>query len=263
MTTILTTTTTERILRTLGLTALFGVFSGWFLYDAYVGYPRHNLEKMIESLNPVPQSLPAVDERITADAFNAWVTTVGDLKKARLTRKDIVDKLGPPGWENPAKDEMRYFGRGGSVRVLLAGDLVKDGGFDVAEHNDVDLAWQKILGFMLLPVGVGMVFQLVRVLTTRVELSDAGLKVRGRPTIPFEAMTGIDISRYAKKGFVDLSYSQDGAAKKVRLDDYVIREFKPIIEEISRRQGFDIVLPTSRSDEADEDEQSAEVTDHS
>ncbi|MFQ5414981.1 MAG: hypothetical protein ACE5E6_11035 [Phycisphaerae bacterium] len=229
MTPIESSTTTERIVRTLGLTVLFSVFSGWFIYDGYVRYPLANLKKAVESLDPVPDELPPINESINQTMADEWIA---DVSQNRRTRSEIIARLGAPGWESPDHKEIRYFGTRGVLGFAMFGDLVTQAVYEAGDKNDLE---QKLLGFALLPVALGFVIQLVRVITTRVVLSDAGLKVRGRPVIPFDAMEAIDASRYRKKGFVELSYTHGGRKKSVRLDDYVIRDFHPIIREICER----------------------------
>ncbi len=245
MTPIVTPTTSERILRTLGLTALCCVFSGWFLYDGYVGYPAQNLEKAVEALDPVPEQLPTIDPAITNAGVEPWLT---DFRQERITRADILEHFGPPEWESPARDEIRYFGPGGVLRFSLSGDLLRDAAYVAGEKDDTELAWQRILGYLLVPVALAMILQLLRVLTTRVVLDDDGLKVRARALIPFDAMTGLDAARYRKKGYMDLSYTVDGKPRKVRLDDYIIRDFRPIVTEICERCGLENPLPPPQSE---------------
>lgn len=244
MSPIVSPTTTERMLRTLGLLGLFSLFSGWFIYDGNIGYPEHNIKKAIESLDPVPDDLPPIHQDVNQESTESWVF---DSTAEPRDRAEIIEQFGPAGWENPSGDRMCYFGPGGMLTLKVSGDQVLSGDYQPGDKPDSELMWQKLLGAIMLPVALIMACQLVRVITTRVTLDDNGLKVRGRPVIPFDAMTGIDAAKYRKKGFLDLSYTQSGKNKKVRLDDYVIRDFKAMITEICRRNEFDNPLPASGS----------------
>ena len=243
MTPIASGTTFDRILRTCALAALLIVFGGWFLYDGYVAWPAENLEKAVQALDPAPQTPPAMNDIVTPaagrDLLEEFEKKQGTAE--RLTRSDIERRLGAPGWESTegARTELQYFGRAGVLKIELRGDLVAGGGFIDGYHNQKELTNQLIFGYALVPVAVIMLVQLVRVLTTRVVLSDEGLKVRGRPLIPFDAMTGLDAGAYRTKGFVDLVYQYQGDQRRVRLDPYVIREFAPIVTEICTRRGFE------------------------
>jgi hypothetical protein len=249
MTPIISPTTNERIIRTLGITAMFAVFSGLFLYDGYVGYPNKNIAKAVESLDPVPSELPAINPAVTYQSTESFVGE--DFAEAK-SRQDLEDVFGAPGWVNSDATESYYFGPGGVLRLELDGDLVRLVEYVPGEKDDVDLSIQKWLGFVLAPFALLMLLQIVRVLMTRVELSDDGLKLRGRKVVGFDAMRSLDATQFRKKGFVDLSYDDNGSSKTVRLDDYVVREFRPIVEEICRRCGFDSPIEETVEGKAEE-----------
>ncbi len=253
MTAIVSPTTTERTLRTIGLLALFGFFSGWFLYDATVGYPHKNLKKAVEVLDPVPDELPPINERVTSKNIAALIPKQGE----PTPMSEFVEKIGEPGWKNEAGDSAYYFGPGGRLRLGLVGERVVRAEFTEGVHTEMDLSFQKVLGGMLVPLTLVMLLQLVRVVTTRVELSDAGLKVRGRSPIPFDAMQNFDATNYKKKGWLELAYQDGDRTRTVRLDDYVIREFRPIVAEICARCGFDDPLPQQQSEVAQADSASS------
>lgn len=251
---IVSGTTTERILRTLVITAMLTVFSAWFLYDGYVTWPRDNLEKAVEALSPVPDELPTINTAITGSAARQFKTEL-DAKRAtgdRLTRKDLNDRLGQPGWQDTDEGVIRclYFGPAGVMEVQVRGDLLTGVTYDEAMKDEAELIMQKVLGYGLLPLAVAMIFQTVRVVTTKIVLSDQGLQFRGRPVIPFEAMTSLDTANYSKKGYVDLVYSLGGKSKKVRLDQYIICEYRSIITEICGRRAFENPLPAPTSEDA-------------
>lgn len=247
MNTIVSPTTTERIVRTVLLMGMIGVFSGLFLYDGFAGYPKKNLHKAVEALDPVPDELPVIDPGITRAVAESVSKQV---QEQRVTRRDIVEELGQPAWENELGDDLRYFGPGGALVLALTGDLVQRVSFLPGEKREADLLVQKVIGFGLLPAAVFLVFQLLRVITTKVVLSDDGLKVRGRPLISFDAFTGLNAEKYRKKGYLDLAYEDQSREKTVRLDDYVIREFHAIVSEICGRCGFD--NPLSSPEQKDE-----------
>ncbi len=248
MTPIVSPTTNERKLRTLGLLGLFGACSGWFYYDGTVGWPEENIKKAVESLDPVPAELPPINPRISADAT---AECLREVQEKRVTRENVLSLFGAPGWErqrsNDRPGDIRYFGPGGMLSLTPDGDRIIAASYVKGKHDDGEIYFQIFLAVGLLPAVVGMVFQFVRVLTTQVTLSEDGLKVRARPTIPFDAMSGLDASRLRKKGFIDLAYTHNGTAKTVRLDDYVIRDFRPIIGEICSRCGFADPLPPPKA----------------
>ena len=179
---------------------------------------------------------------------------IGESTAAILTRgmaiSDVEERLGPPAFSDDA--QAVYFGDAGMLLLPLRnGKLKEDSVWTSGSHNQIDLFIQLALAIALTPVSLFALFHLGRVLTTRAELSDAGLKLRGKPLVPFDAMTAMDASRYRKKGWLEISYSLDGRDGRVRLDDYVHREFAVIVREICSRKGFESPLRESAGDDGD------------
>lgn len=253
---IVSGTTTERIVRTSIMTIVVVVMCVLFFKDGYISYPQKNLEKAVEALDPMPEpdAWPEIDKNIGQETFNAFQEETRD---ERLTRADIIKRFGEPGWERPAGDQMCYFGPGGVIQIALEGDLVdqNQSRFVSGYKSESELFLQKVIAFVLLGLSLVMLFQFGRVITTRVVLSEDGLKVRGRPVIPFKSILRIDNSRYRKKGYMDIYYTRDGKEPSVRLDDYVIREFRPIIEQICAKCGIENPLPSPKDAQTKEQPQ--------
>ncbi len=252
MTPIVSGTTVDRIVRTCAITLMVVLFCGWFLYDGHVAWPRENLEKAVQALEPVPDELPEMNDAVTPAAATALLEEMEQKRgtSERLTRGDVEKRFGAPGWEQrkDGRVELYYFGSAGALRLQLRGEVVADGAFVDGYHDHVELMTQLIFGYALLPFAAIMLIQLVRVLRTRVVLSDEGLRIGRRPTIPFEAMTGLDASAYRAKGYVVLKYQEQGRERQVRLDSYVIREFSTIVSEICRQRGFENPLKRERAE---------------
>ena len=158
--------------------------------------------------------------------------------------------MGPPAFSD--ESQAIYFGEAGMLLIPLrrgkvAGEVVWQPG----PHDQMELYFQLVMAIGLTPVALFALFHPGRVLTTRAELSEAGLKLRGKPLVPFEAMNSLDASHYSKKGWVEISYTLGGRDQRVRLDDYVYKEFPAIIREICTRKGFESPLPDSAGDDAD------------
>ncbi|NOS99043.1 MAG: hypothetical protein HOP29_00260 [Phycisphaerales bacterium] len=240
MSTIISPPPAERVLRSVTMMAVLAGFSGWFVYDGFLGWPRQNLATSVQALFPIPDPLPAIDSRITAPTADA---VRGEFNAAgRFTRGDLLRRLGEPAWSGTVEGTTHawYFGPGGVLKVAMTGDLVSAVNFQSGGHDESELRWQKILGFGLTPFALFAVFRLMRDLTTRVRLDDAGLKLAGHPAIPYSAMTSLDAARYRKKGIVTLAYDLNGSSRRVRLDEYAIRDFRPIVRIICDRRGFDV-----------------------
>jgi hypothetical protein len=245
MTPIISGTTLERIIRTTLLFLLFGGFSAWSFRDAYYAYPRENMERTLKDKLGVgvPDPPPALHKEITAESVEG-IESIGSLS-------EISARLGVEPYRHPEHENMvLFFGPGGSLPVEVKGDAITPGEWiDGPSHGGTDLALQKVMAYGLAPVGIALLIQLIRVLTTRVRLDEGGLSVRGKPAIPFDAMTGFSAEMYKKRGWLELHYLLNGQAAKVRLDDYVIKEFRTIIEAICERKGFDNPLPPPEDEE--------------
>ena len=235
MVNIVSPSTNARILRSVITAGVVTVFGVWFLYDGYVGYPRENIVKAIESLNPVPDELPRIDAGVTKKLAEELA---GELLERRLPREFVYERLGQPAWLNEAGDDARYFGPGGMLGISFKGDAVEDLFFNPGVKDEIELMWQKILGSGMLPIGIILILQALRVLTMKFVIDDNGLTLGGRRTIPFDAMTGLDADKLRRRGYIDLQYSVNGQSKQARLDDYVIRDHRAIITEICARRGF-------------------------
>lgn len=230
---IISGTTTERIVRTLGLVILVTAFAIAYLWDGYVGYARENAEKLADSLGLALDEPPATDPKLTATSARRLVEEFGP-----GTRADAVtDRLGPAPIQR--EEEAYYLGPGGYLRVRTEHGAVVDAQWTNGPlRTEGDLVWQRRIGYVLGVLGVILLLQAVRVMSTRVTLSDAGLKVDGRPVIPFAAMRALRANGRGKSARVELTYSLDGREGQVRLDDYVVKEYRAIVTEICERAGF-------------------------
>jgi hypothetical protein len=114
---------------------------------------------------------------------------------------------------------------------------------DGPQHDSASLLFQKAMGFGLAPIGIGFLIQLVRVLLTRIRLDNAGLSLQGRPPIRYEAMQGIRADRYSRTGWIELDHTGAGGVQSVRLDSYVHKEFRPIVQAICDEKGWTNPLP--------------------
>ncbi len=225
-------TTAERILRNAALALLVVVFACWFLWDGYVGYSRENVAALVNSLGLNPTQIPEVNSNLTADEARQLLQEVAD--GAALEEVGYV--LGDPSLEH--NDAAYYVGPGGYIVVHLARGRVQQAAWRHGLHTESELRWQRWIGYVMALAGLVSVIHLMRVVTTRVSLTDAGLKVRGRPVIPFEAMTVLSTGKHGDPGAVAIEYSIGGRAGLVRLDSYVVKELPAIVSDICERAGF-------------------------
>ncbi len=243
---IVSPTTTERLLRTMAMTAMLAVFSGWFLIDGYITWPAENLTDAVEALDPIPTPLPTIDPAVTSDIAKRLAAELEDkrITPDRMTGEDIIQQLGQPAWQKTEAGETRYvyFGPAGVIDVTLNGDVVDSISFKEGVRDEIELAIQLIFGYGMMPLVAIMLIQLVRVATTKAVLDQQGLRLRGKPLIPFEHMKRLDTALFQKKGIVDVVYTAGNKEKTVRLDHYVLRDFRRIVTEICSRCGFESPL---------------------
>jgi len=144
--------------------------------------------------------------------------------------------LGSPAIER-GKDAY-YLAKGGHLRVRWDQDRAAVAEWIDGVHTETDLAIQRWFGYVLGLLGVIYIIQFVRVVTTRVSLTDQGLKLRGRALIPFAAMRSLRRDRSGRSARVELGYSLGGRDGFVRLDDYVIKKLSAIVAAICGQKGF-------------------------
>lgn len=232
MTPIISGTTVERIIRTLLFSVLVDVFAVLYLWDGYVGYQRQNARELAKLLGlPTDAAPPTQGELSTVEGRRL----AAELKPGEELSK-VAGHFGSPSVRLP--DAAYFLGPGGWLKLGMRGDRVQEATWTSAGHTESDQQLQRWIGFVLLVVGVGATFQLARVLSTRATLSDAGLRIGGRPPIPFEAMTELRKPASGRVGIVELAYESDGRSGVVRLDDYVIKKLPAIVAAICERKGL-------------------------
>ena len=229
--------TKERIVRTALLAIMILGCAAWFLRDGYFTYPRANVEAVLETKLGVtpPDPLPTIDPRFTA-RFDPGISG-GEPPE---TLEEVISRLGGKPYRPPNSDNVAYyFGVVGSLELVAQTDQsVVASWTDGPIHGASDIQWQRWIGFGICPIGLALLVQLIRVLKTRVSLTDDGLRLGGKGVIPFDAMTGISADRYRKAGDVDLKYSLGSKPLSVRLDNYAIKEFPAILTAICEAKGF-------------------------
>jgi hypothetical protein len=230
--------TLEQIIRKGIFVGMVVVFGAYFAYDGFIGYPRKNLDQIRKSQpEMVPLEHPPINWRVTVRNTERIVAD----KLTSLAK--VEEQLGRPDHQSEDGLSSYWFGPAVAMKVTTIGkDVIPRGNIRRAEatyHNERSISTQKILALVLAILGVPLIVHYLRVLTYSVRLDDQGLKVSGKPLIPFEAMTGLDAARYRDKGRVELQYKRDGQDATVRLDDYWIRDFTPLINALCERKGFE------------------------
>ncbi len=225
-------TSTERIIRTAILVTLSVGFSIAFFWDGHVGYPRENLEKLVESLGLQPVEPSVIKQNLTR---------VKGLQIAKDTPASaefatVVDAVGEVSLEKG--DDAYFVGPGGYLRVTRDANRVASIRWAEPTHTQTDLQVQIWFGYLLGVVGLCFIAQFLRVITTRAVLSDSGLKLRGRAVIPLSAIQAVDPDPSGRTGCVLLKYDLNGTPRTVKLDRYVIGKLGDIVTAICDQRGF-------------------------
>ena len=225
-------TTTERIVRTTLLVVLTNVFGIAFLWDGYVGYARDNAEQLVGSLGLDPDPFPAITPEFTSAEAHRVTQDVSPGTDAA----SVEGLLGRPTLEHG--DDMYYLGPGGHLRIRLDRGRVASAKWIDGIHSESELAHQRWIGYGLGALGILFLVHFIRVITTRVILTDDGLKVRGRPMIPFASMDALHADRSGRRGRIELEYSLAGRRSLLRLDQYVVKHLPAIVAAICERKAF-------------------------
>jgi hypothetical protein len=253
-------TTTERIVRTTILTAMLVGYALWCLWDGYYAYPRKNVQHLKENLTPIPDTPPAINPQVTRSKV---VSISGRLRnKEEVTEADVIALLGEPAAREKAAPQgpqakwFFHFGPGGMAKITIKdGKTVRAKWVDGLKKES-DLFTQFLMGGVVGALGLLMLLQWIRAVTTRIELTDGGLKVNsqgglrfgGSPLIPVEAITSLGTDDYKKKGSVQIHYAlADGTEGEVEINDYVHRAFPQVVGEICHQRGW--VNPVKGFDE--------------
>ena len=229
---IVSGTTTERVIRAGLVVILVGAFAVWYLRDGMTVYPQDNVRDLVRSLGLELDPLPAINPMITADA----ATHVADKLRPQDDLQAVSPWLGQPTFEH--EDNAYYVGPGGHLRLRIVRERIAETAWTPGTYSETDLRWQIRIGYALSIVGLILLARFVHILTTRVVLTEAGLKLRGKPLIPWEAMTGLRTDAYAGRGYVELDFRTERRSGAVRLDSYVIKELPAILQRICERRGF-------------------------
>lgn len=230
-------TSKEHLRRLAIFLALCVGFGGWFVYDVRVRYPRANAALLAGSFDPVP---PPVEVERLKSRIN-W--NIALASKERIagaeTLEAVEDVLGEPTYKDQhGKGAYQYLGPGGLLTVNHSGGMVTSVNWKDGVHTPADLTWQWVFAAICGVVALIVAVRLWSAWRIRVVLSEAGLSPAPGRVISWEQMTGLRTEQYRQKGWLELQYDSEGAAKQLRLDSYKIREFRPLISALCGRKGF-------------------------
>jgi len=229
MQSIVSGTSTERVVRTLLLMLLIDGFTVAYLWDGYIGYARQNGRELVRLLGLPADTATPINPTLTAGEGQRLAQAV----KAGDELSAVTAVLGQPSLEHGG--DAYFLGPGGWLKVQLTGGRIASAAWTNGPKTESDQQWQRWIGYALAVVGLIVAVRLALVLATRLTLSDAGLQVGGRLLIPMDAITDL---KAARAGCVDLTYLQNSMSHSIRLDVYVYKQLPRIVAIICERKGF-------------------------
>jgi hypothetical protein len=180
--------------------ALCLLFTGWFAYDGYVGYPDAN-DRYIGRLLNVELPQARIDAELAPDLEN-WSRNGGWRKASPEARRRMDDLVKSPrnrsdhsNWKSP-----------GDVRL------------------------QQSLVWVLLALTAAAVAWFFHAQRRRATADDSAVSPRNGLFIPWDRITQIDNRRWKSAGIVEITYlDPQDRPRTARFDDYLL-EREPLLE---------------------------------
>ena len=224
-------TTNERIIRALLVTVFVGGFAGAFLWDGYVRYAQNNAVQLVRSLGLDETAKLVVKPNLTADEARRLAQRIAE----GAAFDTLAAMLGEP--QLARGDDAYYLGPGGHLRIHQERGRVESVEWRDGVHTDTDQVLQRYLGYALGLVGIGLIVRLVRVVMLRVSLTEAGLKITGKPIIPWDAIAAPRAANVKSGRCIELDYTLTDRRGRIRLDDYLVKDFDPVVTALCDKKG--------------------------
>lgn len=221
-----------------GFVALLCVgLTGWFGYDGAVGWPRKNLK---EAQRQIPTKLGrsveglTFGERPTQEDFKQLVAA----KPATLA--EVEAALGSTAQHHKTEGDLTtayVISQYGMAVVPLRSGRVQAAELSWIKWYKNQDEIRSQFYWMLVPAAFGIyaLLRFLRAQTLRVAMDDQALIYAGK-RIPYDQMTGFE--NYSPKGWVDLVYRENGAERRLRLDNQRVARYDEVVELISATRGF-------------------------
>ena len=205
-------------------------FGLWSLYDGKIRYPEVNRDYrsfLAGHLDQSPDSLRTVYD-------------VGDPALQRL--RERLQEFAPK-WNEHWKSERRgWLAKRGwkdmdPSKVLHQEPAAAPGMrgkvyLTTAIHSEWDIRTQFIMAAICLPIGLYLLYRLVRMAPRRLAADEDTLYCIEGPEIPFESITSIDKKKWDRKGIAWVHYEQDGKNGKALIDDWIFKGAAAVLERI-------------------------------
>ncbi|MEX0776741.1 MAG: hypothetical protein WD042_13645 [Phycisphaeraceae bacterium] len=184
------------------LALMFLGFSGWFLYDGFVKYPRQDL----------------------------IYREFQDFKQKHAGSGDSSDKLSDL-WNAYALEK-------GYPQVNPQADMTTGQAEPGKAHSDSDILTQKGLGFALLPLGLFFLFAVVRLKGRWISSDGSALITSWGQRVPFDAVTLLNKARWKSKGIAVVLYTDESSqVGRLVLDDWKYNR-QPITDLVKETESY-------------------------
>ncbi|MCG3127891.1 MAG: hypothetical protein CHACPFDD_02764 [Phycisphaerae bacterium] len=211
--------------------------AGYFVYDWKVGYPSANREEARKQLALKPEEPLELRDKPTKGEYDALLA---EFAAKRTLGADRVRSLGEPirRATDPQNGEVaETFGDtlGYGVIVSRGGAVTDVRPWRDWKHSASTIEGQMYFAVLCLLLMLYPLSRLIRALTLRVVLDDAGLDYAGK-RVGFDAMTGW--KNFDRKGWVDLVYRGESGEALLRLDNQRVKGWDALLAAISEKRGF-------------------------
>ncbi len=141
------------------------------------------------------------------DGFNAWPAENARIEQIKVEQRQTSD----PQTLTRLTDELKT----------------------LKPHTPTDILMQRVLFFLLPPLGIAYLIWTIYNSRGVYRLSGQTLEVPGHPPVDFDEVTAIDKQLWDRKGIAFIDYNHAGKTGRLRLDDFVYQA-KPTREIFKR-----------------------------
>jgi hypothetical protein len=179
--------------------------------------------------------------------MGAWFMYDGFVRYPESNRKyDALVKRLSAMETDPRRDEATYLSLTLQVKAM-------------SRHDELGILVQKLLGFTLPPVGVGLLAYWLRKSRGEVRLENGVLSIPGSPAVPLSSIDELDKQLWDRKGIATVYYTlDDNTTGKFGLDDFVYQAhpIRAIVKAIEgEMQAQDETLAQAERQRLDREEQ--------
>ena len=187
-------------------------------------------------------------------AMGVWFVYDGFVAYPEANRKydELVKQLNAME-KDPGRDEAKYL----SVTLQVKSS---------SRHDDFSILLQKILGFVLPPIAIGLLIYWMRKSRGEIRLENGVMTLPGSPAVPLSAIDELDKELWDRKGIVTVYYTlENNTTGKFGLDDFIYQAhpIRAIVKAIEDElQAQDEVLAQAEKERLEREKQTREQQEH-